>query len=120
MSDEPLPDHAAERQADKMRGLDVERIENAKRIARQLFDRIGAGRDDALAMPAGIVAHDAEMACQLWQLRFPHVEGGAQGIREQQRGRLGRPVDDDVEAFLPDPNQRHARSPRWQECPVCA
>jgi hypothetical protein len=93
----PLADHAAFRESDPMHLIELERIHDGERIASELFDRIRSIRRAAFAVAARIVADDAKVLRQFGDLRIPHMQIGAERVRQHQRRRVLRPVERNVE-----------------------
>ncbi len=87
---------------------------------------IRAGRDVRFAVAAPVVADDAKQLRQRSHLRLPHLQGGAQRVRQHQRRPAIAAFDGDVEQAPIRIDHRHVMSPPGfvpafrMSCPVPA
>ena len=81
---EPLADHAAHRQAAPIDLRDAEAVEDRKHVAAEPLHRIGALRHAGFAVAAPVVAQQAEVLGERRHLLVPHVQSGAERIRQHQ------------------------------------
>src|SRR3954467_10991295 len=90
-----------------MRLLDIEIVENRKRIAAETLHRIGTGRQLRFAVAAAVVADDAKQLGQRAHLRLPHLQGAAEGIRQHQGRATVAALDGYVEQAPVGVDHRH-------------
>jgi hypothetical protein len=81
-----LADHAAHRQADEMRVLDLQRIEQPDHIGGELVEAVGALRCRRSAVAARVVAQHRESRRQRHGERVPHRQVAGQRMRERDPG----------------------------------
>lgn len=106
MRAEPLPDHAAEREAAICEtGLPCS-VRDGQHIAPQLRDGVAAGRRIRSAMAAQVEPKHAKMPQQRRYLRVPHPVVRTQRVRQHQQRLIGR-------AFQPVVNPRSPRIGKW-------
>ena len=101
--------HAAQREADDVRLLHAEGVEQGDDVVGEVVDVVGALRDGRAAVAAGVVADDAEVLGQLVGLGVPHGRRGAEGVGQDDDGRVLRPGHDVV-----DLDGAHFRGP-WSK-----
>ena len=102
--------HAAHGKPAPVDPLDPERIEHGKYVAAQAIHRIRAFRHAGAAMPAPVVAHEAKVTSKRRDLGIPHVQCGAERIRQHERGRALRAVDFDVDSAAVRVDDGHGTS----------
>ena len=81
-----------------MRSRDSEAIHEPEHIAAEVGDLVGARGDGRIAVAPVVVPNDPEVARQLPGLRIPRREGAPERVGEDQRRRIGRPLDDEMNA----------------------
>jgi len=64
--------HAAERQPDDVRPLDLELVQQRHQVIGEIVNSVGAQRNRRLAVPAGVVTDHSEPLFEIGQLRIPH------------------------------------------------
>jgi hypothetical protein len=89
---EGLSRHAAEGEADHMGPRDAERVEEAREIVREVLHRDGLVAHARSAVAPGVVAQAAVAGGERPHLEIPHLQGGAEGIREGHHRRMSGPV----------------------------
>ena len=80
-----------------MRLLHAEGVEQGDDVVGEVVDVVGALRDGGAAVAAGVVADDAEVLGQLVGLGVPHGRRGAEGVGQDDDGRVLRPGHDVVD-----------------------
>ena len=93
---QPLPDHAAERQAAEREARQAAGVGDREDVVRQRLNRVVATGDRRRAVAAGVVAQDAEVRQQIGGLRVPHAVVEAERMRQHDR----RPVVLAIEAIV--------------------
>ena len=107
---EGLGDHAAERQADDMGLGDVEGLEQAGEVVREVVDGGRLVARAGAAVPLRVVAQQAEAAVERSNDAVPHLDGAAQRIGEGD-GRQALGTDKFVEKVdAVDGDGRHIRA----------
>ena len=89
---EGLGDRPADRQPAHRRRPDAARIEHRQRVARQHFQRVGAGRHAGEAVAAQVRANHPPASRQHRRRAVPDMQVGAERMQHQQRRRALRPV----------------------------
>ncbi|MNT14300.1 hypothetical protein D3C72_1492980 [compost metagenome] len=90
---QPLPNEAAQRQAQEMDARDVQAVQQFNDVAAQPVHRIGARRHAGRAVAAGVVAQHAEVPRQRRDLPVPHMQRRADGVGQDQHRQAGVAVD---------------------------
>ncbi len=106
---EPLPDHAAHRQPAPAGLLDLERVENGQHVLAEPFHRIRPRRRAGPAVAAAVIAHQAEMLRPFARLVIPHMQIGAERIRQHQHGRALAARDLDIDRAAIGADHRHGK-----------
>src|SRR5262249_11448388 len=76
---------------------ETERVEHGEHVAAEALHRIGALGHAGSAVTAPVVAHQAKVLRERRNLAIPHVQRGAERIRQHQYGRALLPLDFDVD-----------------------
>jgi len=108
---EPLPVHAAHRQAAPIYFFDLQRVEDGEDVAAEQLEAIGALAGAGLAVAAAIGADEAEVLGEFASLVVPHMQVGTERIPEHQRRRAFAALDLDIERAAVDVDCRHSNSP---------
>ena len=90
---QPLTDQPAHGQAAEGETIDRQGIDQIEHVPPELLDAVRAGRDGRTAVPAGVIAQDAEMLAEGRHLRVPHIERGAQRVGQHQNRRIDRAIE---------------------------
>ena len=106
---ELLGDHAAHREAEHVRALDLERVEQRDRVGGEIGGRDTAVAGAALADAAVVVGDDLEVALELAQERLAPVRAVAAHPLDQQQ-RLAVAAALDMQLASGDGHSRHRRN----------
>jgi hypothetical protein len=109
---EPHADHPAHREATPVDLLDLQRVQHCQHIAAEHLHVVRAGRHAGLAMPAPIIADEAEVLRQRRHLRVPHVQRGAERVRQHQHRLVLRSLNLDVDLAAVRLDGGHRLSPK--------
>jgi hypothetical protein len=107
---EPLPDHAAHGQPAPVDPPDVERVEHGEHVAAEALHRVGAFGHAGAAVAASVIAHEAKVLRERRNLAIPHVERGAERIRQHEYGRAFGALDFDVDRTTVGADDGHGDS----------
>ena len=94
---EPLAVHAAHRQAAPVDLVDLERIEDGEDVAAETVETVRPLGHAGLAVAAAVVADEAEVLGEVAGLVVPHMQVGAERIRQHQRRRVVVALDLDID-----------------------
>ncbi|MCY1367561.1 hypothetical protein D9M69_545030 [compost metagenome] len=72
-----------------MHALKPQQIEQLGHVPTQALQRVGSGRNAGSAMPASVVAQDAEALRQRRHFGVPHTQRRADGVRQHQHRLAG-------------------------------
>ena len=86
---------------------DTEAVENGKHVAPEPLHGIGALRDVRFAVAATVVAHEPEVARERRHLVVPHMQVGAERVRQHQHRSPFGPFDLYVNAAAVGLDFRH-------------
>jgi hypothetical protein len=102
-----LADHAAHGKAAPVGLLDSQVIEHGEHVTAETFHGIGALRTTGPAVAAPVIAHEPKVLRERRDLRVPHLQRGAERIRQHQRGRSFRTLDFDMDGTAVGIDHRH-------------
>ncbi|MNR32464.1 hypothetical protein D3C85_1500530 [compost metagenome] len=108
MHAQPLPNEAAQRQAQEMDARDVQAVQQFNDVAAQPVHRIGARRHAGRAVAAGVVAQHAEVPRQRRDLPVPHMQRRADGVGQDQHRGVFRAIDLVVQNAIGQLQVRHS------------
>ena len=115
---EPLADHAAHGKTAPVGLLDAQVVEHGEHVTAETFHGIGALRTAGSAMAAPVIAHEPKVLRERRDLRVPHLQRGAERIRQHQHGRSFRTLDFDMDGTAVGIDHRHdfpsVTSVRWK------
>ncbi len=83
---QPLPGEPADRQAAEIALRDLQGVPQCQHVLTQVGDAVRAGRRLRIPVAAAVVAQDAVVRSEGFELHVPHVQIGAQRIAEGQPG----------------------------------
>jgi len=90
MNAEPDASLAAHRKAAEINSRNIEGVEEIEDVVCKKLNGIGAGGGGRLAMAASVIAEEAIVRVQRWELRIPHGEVGTERIgKDEDRSGLG-------------------------------
>src|SRR4029077_19368898 len=115
---EPLADHAAHREAAPIDLFYLESVEHREYVATEALHGVGTLWYARLAVATPVVPDEPEVLRELRGLVIPHMQVGAERVRQHQHGRAVTPFDLDVDrAAVIGINHRHESPPlRYSDC----
>ena len=110
MNAEPDASLAAHRKAAEINSRNIEGVEEIEDVVCKKLNGIRTSGSGGLAMTASVIAEEAMVRVQGWELRIPHGEVRTERIgKDEDRGGLG-PREGIVDANVAEVGKRHGFS----------